>query len=103
MRGNKSSVQKLRNFSQMTKVLSDENAKHFATFFRPRPPKMIINFFLKVNEKANKWLKNSKNIKKHSVNRACLLPLKLGRFFRALRGFLGESALSTLKVESAEG
>ena len=33
VRGDKSRGQKLRNFGQITKVLSDENAKKFATFF----------------------------------------------------------------------
>ena len=37
--------------------------RKFRQFFRPRPAKMIINVFLKVSEKANKWLKNSKNTK----------------------------------------
>ena len=44
------------------------------------------------------------------MNKACLLPLKLCRFSGigneydiCMRGFLGESDLSTLKVESAEG
>ena len=48
--GQKSRAQKLRNFGQMTKVLSDENAKNFTTFFS--------------TPTANKWLKNSKYIKK---------------------------------------
>ena len=41
-RGHKSGGQKLRNFGQMTKVLSDANAKNSATFFRPRPLKTIM-------------------------------------------------------------
>ena len=36
----KSRGQTLRNFGQMTKVLSEENAKNFATFFDPDRQKL---------------------------------------------------------------